>query len=435
MSKQPIGGSEGAGPAAPPATPNPAPGPTVGPPPALPPLRIPGITPPDGAFSNLFNGEESIDDQMAHLGLRIGTPQADQWLLNQAGNPADAHFTNLRTDAQKRQSLRAQFPNTTPEEELAIEAGHTPNPRTFQNLEPNEKNAVGAANQAEAKRIAAANAKGAFEDATRGKPVGSVPLIVDSNGNPVSGAPGAPTGPSNQSGAIAGNTGSGVKPNLVWLATGPNQQELTTFAKDAKGNYIQNPDGSFQKVTPQGNLVHGTDIYMSVDDAKQSIYGMDPKQVMAIQKAYHINPSGVVDAKTFTLWGEAVDAAAGYTKAGRHISPIDVLTTGVKAGRGSGGGGGGGGGGAAKFKRSDVQALLTNVTQKELGRDPSEAEVSAFLSYFDGLAGSDTADPTQIATNWVRLRNGAEAGSYGAATNYYQAMLAVLGPSAAGGAG
>lgn len=417
--------------------------------PQPPPPDIPGITPTPALLgpylpSHNLTGLARLDSELGERALKVGTPEADQFVLGLQLAPDDWDYSNnlqhMQTEARKRQDLRGQYPNATPDEEAAIQAGHVPNPRSPDGLEPNERAALADTSAVVAKQRDVANKRAANEDATRGKPHGVIPVIVDSHGNPTNGHPQAPGQPASQSAAQSGggpstsDTGKLVlNGGYVWLGAGPDMQETAQFAKDAKGNYVQDKDGNFVKTAPQGNTAHGQDVYMKTDDAKASLYGLSEDQVKHIQAAYHLPQTGIVDNKTLAVWAEAVDAAAGYTKAGKRMSPIDVL--GMQAIGSKGSGGGGGGAGAAKFKLSDVQALLTSVTQKELGRDPTQAEVNSFFSYFGGLAGGDTASPSQIATDWVRTHNGSEHGSYGAATNYYQAMLSVLGPSAAGGAG
>lgn len=384
----------------------------------------------------------------------LGTPnsqQRDEWLLQQPTDLSDPEYNTMlvlaKHQAQERQSLRAAFGgNLSGADELAIERGEKPQPKT--GLAPNEKAALATANKltAQAQGTASgssevkdikqatsqykadiANKRAANEDATRGKaPPGGInhAQIIGLDGQPIQ-QPGPAPAPGTQAKDLAGSPKA------------QTPQDIGNQVKQGGYVYVGTTVENLSGDQAQGRTSANTDSYMKTDDAKNAIGGWDPETLAAFQHLMGLPETGLPDPKTYTAWSNVVDTAERLTMNGKKMDPMSVAVAFTKrSGGGSGGGGGGGGGGgagAAKFKLSDVQSLLTSVMQKEAGRDPTQSELMSFYSYFNGLAGGDTADPTQLATNWVRTNLGSQVGSYGAATTYYQAMLAVLGANAGGG--
>jgi hypothetical protein len=382
--------------------------------------------------------------------------QYDQWVLGLNNDPNDTAYNNIvsaeKQRAQLRTTLRQQvgLENLTAEDEKQIEQGLTPTHLKPSAVSTGTSNTHPAADRqqnqadqaksnthdfagragvfaADQQQRASVNARrGANEDATRGKPQGHMDQIIGPDGKPIqSPATSTTTGAKSQSGSLVQGATS---------AQAIGKQVVS-------GDYVWVGASLGQDVGPaaQGGTVHQADNYMSVADAKDVIARWDPASIIKFQKLMGLKPTGLPDTKTMSSWGNVIDTSALLTKAGKKMDPLTVAITYAKqytnTGSGGGGGGGGGAGTQAKFQLSDVQSLLTTVMQKEAGRDPTQAEVNSFYSYFNGLAGGDTANPSQLATDWVRQNLGAQVGSYGAATNYYQAMLSVLGASPVGGSG
>jgi hypothetical protein len=419
----------------------------------------PGVTPSGVTPTATLNpGLQAFVDQnnqpkgqarfYALMSNGLGNPnstQHDEWLLQQQNDPSDPEFNLMlvgaKAQASERQQLRSSFgPGIDTNVEAAIERGEKPKPPepsqpgvadkrvAFENANRG-KNPVGGKQTADvnatlAQKTSVADKRVANENTTRGKvpgePTGQV--IVGLDGKPIQ-SPTPSTNPTQSKD----------------LAQSPKAGTPADIGKQVQaGGYVYiGTDPGASGVGAQGRTALNTDKYMKIDDAKDAIGGFGPDQLKAFQKMMGLPETGLPDAKTFTAWSNVVDTAERLTRNGIHMDPMSIAVAFVKnGGGGSGGGGGGGGGaGAAKFKMSDVQSLLTSVTQREIGRDPTQAEVQSFFGYFTGLAGGDTANPTQLATDWVRLNMGKEQGSYGAATTYYQAMLAVLGAGAGGGSG
>lgn len=420
----------------------------------------PGISSPnltDLVAQAVNNNPQGQARYYALLANATGTPnsqQYDDWLLKQQNDPSDPEFNLMlvgaKAKAQERQTLRGLWDtDLSPTVEAAIERGESPKPpQPKEGLAPNEKSALATANQIAVKKNLTPEARGevkqlktdqananiaekraANEDATRGKVAGGYQqIIIGPDGQPIQSPAGNAPTPS-QSGALSGaptvspqDVGKKIQQGgYVWWGSG----QSPALPPSHKPGEV--PAGG-----PQGRTNYDTDAYMSTDDAKNDIARWDPGQIKAYQKLMNLPQTGLPDAKTFAAWSAVIDTAERLTIAGKKVDPMTIALTYAKNG-GAGGGGGGGGGGGSGFKMSDVQALLTSVMQNEAGRDPTQAEVNAFFSYFNGQG--DTANPTQVATNWIRQNLGGQVGSYQAATTYYQAMLSVLGNPAGGSVG
>jgi hypothetical protein len=168
------------------------------------------------------------------------------------------------------------------------------------------------------------------------------------------------------------------------------------------------------------------DAYMSANDAVLLPYRWTPAQIAYAQEAMGLDITGFADQAVINGWAQVVASAAGYAQAGRRVDPfmlLDMVFDATQAASRGGGGGGGGGGGTA-FSVSETTAFLNSVMLEEAGREATNQEAEQFNAAFNGAG---EVDPTQFAVDWVRSIAGGEAGTFQAATDYYQAMLAVLG--------
>ncbi len=406
--------------------PRPAP-PSRTPPPKTGPQPTPGI-PLQGPVDPNANANKVPPDirlrwQLDSRGYADKSEDADKFLLSLQADPWDRQYNAVlqqkQAEAYKRQNLREKYAKRSKDNvvdsatEEAIQADRAPDPTEHESVDSAGKRVVDY-----------------HQD-----------VVVDAAGNPV--------GKKQPAGGKTPPAGS---------QTGTKIKNLNTGAVPGSDQDVRSGDfvfvGSDATNAPFGPGTTGSaDMFMNTDDAKASIGGWTPEQLKSYQHAMGIAETGLPDDATFSNWSKVVDTAARMTAAGRNITLAAVaLSTaetrkkkkgsgggggggrgGGGGGRGRGGGGGGGGSGGGGFPKAEVQMLLTSITQKEIGRDPTQTEIDQFYSYFN--AAGDPAGASQIATNWVRAHLGGEQGSYNAATKYYQAMMAVLGASGVGGGG
>lgn len=165
-----------------------------------------------------------------------------------------------------------------------------------------------------------------------------------------------------------------------------------------------------------------TDAYMNGEDAILLPYRWTPEQVAYAQEAVGLDPTGFVDQQLVSAWTDIVASAAGYTQAGRRVDPFMLLDMTFDATQAAARGGGGGGG--AAFSLSETTAVLNAVMIQEAGREATNSEAEQFNGAFNGAG---EVDPTQFAIDWIRSVAGGEAASFQVATDYYTAMLQILG--------
>jgi hypothetical protein len=175
-----------------------------------------------------------------------------------------------------------------------------------------------------------------------------------------------------------------------------------------------------------GDSAMEDDQFMSSDDAKKIPYQWSPQQIAQIQHMFGMTVTGVLDKQILGLWGQVIDFSAGYTQAGRNISPMVLLQMAADAHKAQAAASGGG---RAGLNRTQVVGFLTSVMRDQVGREPTEAEMNAF---FSAITGAGDVDPQQFAIDWIRNRVGGEAGAF-SALNYYDAMLQVLAGNRVGG--
>lgn len=156
-------------------------------------------------------------------------------------------------------------------------------------------------------------------------------------------------------------------------------------------------------------------------------------------------------------WARAVqDAALAYTVAGRKITPMQMLSNKVALRAGAGGAGG-----ASRTDTTtsysipspqDAEALVKNVFQQAVGRDPTKHELAKYSTMIVGIAksqpststttstsdGSNTKSTTTSTNRGVtsaglsqsildKVQADPEYGAYQAATTYFNAMLKAIG--------
>jgi hypothetical protein len=173
-----------------------------------------------------------------------------------------------------------------------------------------------------------------------------------------------------------------------------------------------------------GQLQVGADAYMSAEDALMLPYRWGPEQIAYAQEAMGLDITGFADQSLISGWAHLVASAAGYAQAGRKVDPFMLLDMTFEATQAARRGSGGGGGGAAGPSLSQTTAILNSVMLEEAGREATRDEAQQFHAAFSGAG---EVDPSQFATDWIRGVVGGEAASFQAATDYYQAMLSVLG--------
>lgn len=332
-------------------------------------------------------GRQLLDQQIRSAGFKPGTKAYDEWILSLREIPTDPEYNvELRIKqgpAYRRRRFREDPDTYFPEGEQ---------------MTPEDVEAFRRQQQAEE--------EGRFKELP--------PTILGPDGEPIADQGQfiiGPEGevvplPSEQAAEVGFgtlNTQDAVRSGqFVWL--GENVQE--------------DPLARGQRTTVQG-------AYMSVTDAAMMPYRWSSAQIAYAQEAMGLDPTGFVDQSLIQGWEQIVASAAGYAQAGRRVDPFTLLdltydaTQAAQRGRG-----GGGGGGVTPLSRSQAKMVLNQVMLDEVGREATDTEVDRFHG---NLVASGTVDPTQYAIDWVRGVAGGEAATFQAATDYYQAMLAVLG--------
>lgn len=375
-------------------------------------------------------GKAKLDEQVRNRPVYAGDIDShdyDQWVLSLRADTPDQQYNEALR--QEQQAAKQREDKRTAD----YQAAH-PEP-----LAPGERAALNMQNQATAnakgsKANAIADKRAKYEDATRGKPQNTVNQVIGLDGNPAS-----PAGKS-APGAF-GQAASQVAGGLAGAPAG-------SLGDVRDGEHVFIGPGGIGADTGKaalGNTLHNSKQFMSKDDAYNIPATWSPNAVAGFQKLTGLRVTGYVDQKTLAAWKDVVDTAAVLTAAGRDvdmrvIAVAEAQSKGHGGYSGSGGGGGGGGGhgggggggsGGAGYSVSQVKGFLANVFQSEVGREPTDAEAQQFTAALNSAGG--TVDPTQFAKDWIRSHVGGEAGSYQAATNYYDAMLSVLSGNYGGG--
>jgi len=245
------------------------------------------------------------------------------------------------------------------------------------------------------------------------------PFVVDLNGNPVD--PDLTDAKSNTGTTQTGSQTNASNSGDLNVHKGP----VDTNVLIGTGNYVWMGKASVPGVYGQGKV--NQDSYMSKDDLELVIARWSPADIAKFQHAMGLDVNGVVDKDTFAYWKAIVDAAARYTQAGQKVDInwiVGQLARGNEAKKRGGGGGGGGRGGVSAGQATQ---FLNQYMRQYVGREATDAEIGAFTAAVNAAAGRSDFDPQQFAIDWVKNRAPSEVGSFQAATDYYSAMMQVLG--------
>ncbi len=179
--------------------------------------------------------------------------------------------------------------------------------------------------------------------------------------------------------------------------------------------------------------------YWHISQAEGMLFGPDvtPAQIAAFQDQQGLKVTGVVDENTAKRWKNILESAARYARWGQQVDLMLVAQAYGKAEKDSGGGGyrryggggggyGGGGGGGAAVPADAAKGLLNRTMQDVLGREATDAEQAAFLIAIRGAALGVDFDANQFTLSWVRGQKPGEAGSFQAATDFYQVLMSTL---------
>lgn len=162
----------------------------------------------------------------------------------------------------------------------------------------------------------------------------------------------------------------------------------------------------------------GTASYLPADVAKSKWYLMSQNErdslAQRMQRAGLISDPRDYDA-ALKAWNYAVEEASGFTTAGKDMTPWDFLDL-VEA---SGSGNSRGAGGAPKKQtatstrvnlpsKADAEAVVTQILQDALGRDPDKGELARYSSL---LIGKAKANPEQTSTTTTYNADGSSSNS------------------------
>lgn len=216
----------------------------------------------------------------------------------------------------------------------------------------------------------------------------------------------------------------------------------------------------------EANPAYTSPTQTTVNQMLASLYSADPDTIRTIQSSLYqggfygkLRPTDIAwghyDANTLTAYRDAVEEAARQLQAGKQVSLQDVLDERKKQVEATGGIGTQNSPGPKQTTRVDLTSpsqarnIAYATLEQALGRAPNDKEYAAFVSALQGaeqanpettsyqydgqgnVTGSTTSggiDPTQFAQEYANQHMGGEEGAYKAATYYYNAAVAALGP-------
>jgi hypothetical protein len=235
---------------------------------------------------------------------------------------------------------------------------------------------------------------------------------------------------SSGSGGSAGTVYLGAAPSNGWHPMGPGEphvSEATESGHSADGHLSGNVDLNTAKLsirawTPEAQYAFA-----------QSVYKMglvkDPANWLAV----------------VNVWEQAVNEAANWYAAGKKdVTPesiLPLLATGAKQAAGPQTSVA-----TTKPSQGDARAIIQNIFQQGVGRDPSKAEIAKFAKMIDSYAakhpsvstttqtGDGSTTDTQQAAQQTdysyvvgdQVKATPEYGAYQAATTYYNALQDLL---------
>lgn len=233
---------------------------------------------------------------------------------------------------------------------------------------------------------------------------------------------------------LSGVTG----PLSVWFPYTP----LKKGAKAPSGGLL----GAYQ---PQ----QSTGYTMPLSQAKELINNWDHQDLQLFAQSLYakgIIPAPVVNMQQLrTVWEQMVSQAADFKKAGRDISPYDVLSMYMEQPPKDGPGANGGvRSQTTLFDPGAAASAIDELLQQRLGRSATDGEKKAFVSALNAAmtqnptvvstdANGNTvtqqgADASAFADNYVKEKFGSEAGTYQAATTYFDVFEKLLGGPSSG---
>ncbi|MBK6874008.1 MAG: hypothetical protein IPG94_22310 [Kineosporiaceae bacterium] len=190
-------------------------------------------------------------------------------------------------------------------------------------------------------------------------------------------------------------------------ATSPQVYMGRSFSPDVPGTRRPQFAGTKQ----------GTASYLPADVAKSKWYLMSQNErdslAQRMQRAGLISDPRDYDA-ALKAWNYAVEEASGFTTAGKDMTPWDFLDLVEASGSGNSRGSGTPKKQTATSTRvnlpskADAEAVVTQILQDALGRDPDKGELARYSSL---LIGKAKANPEQTSTTTTYNADGSSSNS------------------------